>query len=197
MNTRIKRYWWLINLDHGNWKIHRELRFRNRYCLQLPTVKSNSSQLPLHTNWQSTSYNHNSTPHSPAAMEFFESNLQLHGSKSKSHQIKHEREREREQRRLAYDGIEESRFSNIGEANNTGSEAHADLGCRREASANHHNMVEMRSSGEERVSSEEGGFWREKKRWNDVRAHCSGHGCRHQLQHSDQSKRRIRWRWSK
>lgn len=49
-------------------------------------------------------------------------------------------------------------------------------------------MVEMRSSGEERVSSEEGGLRREKKRRNNVSADCSGHGFGHLLQSSEQSQ---------
>lgn len=80
------------------------------------------------------------------AMEYFESNHRLHSSESHLLLIlKHEIQREQ---RLAYNGIEESGFSNVWEANNAGSEAHANLGRRRKASPNHHNTVEMRGSGE-------------------------------------------------
>ena len=42
--------------------------------------------------------------------------------------VERERERERERGEGAYDGVEESGFADIGEANDAGSKAHANFG---------------------------------------------------------------------
>jgi len=64
------------------------------------------------------------------------------------------RNTQREIERVAYNGIEKSGFSNVGEANDTSLEAHAYLGRRRrEPSVN---VIEASTCGGKRVICEEG-----------------------------------------